>query len=662
MLKLLKPYLAVLLMMATLFFGAANTRAQAVVKVDPNQNWIGYMNVFLLPGNGGSFLFGNPYGIADLRGVFGTTNLTLSPCTNVWETADTSYVQGDGITPAVNMDANFYVQDDSLVNTNIVFIGSCASNTLTLNPEPLTGVSYTSTAFIKIFDAGYALIGSVTTNLIAGQSFSLSLNTTGATHAQYGFETEGPDANPTNTTLGNVVINVAAPSALVTVDPSQSWVGYMNVFELAANGGGYDYGSSWGLSDLRGLLTSSNLTLLPCTNVWTTTNTYYVKADGVTPNKSMDASIYVQNDNLANTNLLFIGTCLSNTLTANPEPLTGVTYTSVAFIKIFNSGYGLIGSALSPGLSAGQPFALSLNTTGAAHVQYGFETIGPDGNPSTAGGLGNVVLSAAVPPTPVVVITLTNAAPTPTHPQSSVLSLYNSSGVYTNKPVERWLASWSGASESAFTIPGTGRTVLKYSNLQYAGVEFYDTANGDNVGGTTDYSINTTPYDTFHVDVWTPNANQFGVQLVSLNPTVGPQVDFLPAGGAITNYGWVSLDIPLTSFTAVNPALVLSHLQQMLWIDNQGGGGFTSGTFYIDNVYFYKSSVIATPTLTTGLSGGNIQLQFPTHLGTTYDVQYKTNLTDAVWQTLQSVSGTGSAQTIPDPANQKSRFYRLYAH
>ena len=47
---------------------------------------------------------------------------------------------------------------------------------------------------------------------------------------------------------------------------------------------------------------------------------------------------------------------------------------------------------------------------------------------------------------------LTNAAPTPTRPQSAVLSMYNSSGVYTNHPVERWLASWSGAGESTFLI------------------------------------------------------------------------------------------------------------------------------------------------------------------------------------------------------------------
>jgi len=199
-------------------------------------------------------------------------------------------------------------------------------------------------------------------------------------------------------------------------------------------------------------------------------------------------------------------------------------------------------------------------------------------------------------------------------------------------------------------------------------VEFYNNdptlgAGGDNVGGPTNFSINASSYDTFHVDVWTPNANQFGVQLVSINPTQAGQVDFLPASGTITNFGWISLDIPISAFTSVNPNIDLTDLQQMLWINNQGGGGTTGGTFYIDNVYFYKSStVVVSPTITASLSGGSIHLAFPTQNGSNYDVQYKTNLTDAVWQTLSTAPGNGSTQSVPDPANQKSRFYRLYVH
>ena len=661
---------AFLLAIAAILFSNERVGAQVLLRVDPSQPWVGYMNVYPLGVSSGAPLFGFVDATANLRGVFGTNILTLSPCTNVWETTDTSYVQADGRTPAVNMDANFYVEDNTLDNTNVIFIGSCASNTLTLSPEPLTGVTYSSVAFIKIFDGGYNLLGSVTSNLIAGQSFNISMNTAGATHTQYGFETIGPDAAPTNNTLGNVVIAAIAPgqSATVTVDPSQAWQGFMNVFDLPVSAGGtgvYEFGSGWGVTALQAFLTSSNLALEPCTNVWNPADPYWVKADGVTPNKINDASMFVQNDNLVNTNLSFIGTCLSNTLTANPEPHTGINYTSVAFIKAFNTNFAVLNSVSSSTLAAGQTFAISLNTIGAAHVQYGFETIGPDASPTNT--LGSVVFKAAVPPTPGP--TLTNNAPTPNRPQSKVLSLYNSSGVYTNHPVERWLATWSGATESSYTIPATGRTVLKYSNLNYAGVEFYNNdptlgAGGDNVGGATNFAVNTTGYDTMHVDLWTPNANMFGIQLVSINPTEAAQVNFEPPGNTISNYTWVSLDIPLSSFATANPLTILTNLQQLLWIDNQNvTNGITTGAFYLDNIYFYNSSFVAPaqPKISASVSGGSIQLSFATQNGYNYTVQFKNHITDAVWTTLSTIPGNGSVQIVPDVSSQSSRFYRVSA-
>jgi hypothetical protein len=433
----------------------------------------------------------------------------------------------------------------------------------------------------------------------------------------------------------------------VYVDPSQTWVGFMNVFDLPSNGGAYEFGSAWGTAALPALFNGSLLTLSPNVNNYNASDPYWVNPDG-SGNKTCDASFYVQNDALAGTTITFSGYCQSNTLVS--------PYTSVAFIKDFNSGYGVNASA-SSAFTNGQAFSITLATTAGDHIQYGFETIGPDANPATVASLGIVLVSsnAVVPPPPA---SPTNNAPTPTRPANSVLCMYNSSGVYTNHPVEHWYANWSGASGLDYLIPQTGRTVKEYANLQFAGVEFYDTADGDNVGGATDYSIDASSYTTMHMDVWTPNANQLGIQLVSLNPTEAAQVDFLPASNTITNNGWVSLDIPLSRFTNVNNALVLSHLQQLLWIDNEGGGGITGGNFYIDNVYFYDNST----TITATLSGGTINLSFPTQNGLNYTVQYKTNLTDSTWQTLNTVSGTGSTKVVPETANPPHGFYRLYIH
>ncbi|HEY9509545.1 MAG TPA: hypothetical protein VIV82_06755 [Verrucomicrobiae bacterium] len=187
-------------------------------------------------------------------------------------------------------------------------------------------------------------------------------------------------------------------------------------------------------------------------------------------------------------------------------------------------------------------------------------------------------------PPPVVIDYPTNNAPVPTVPSDRVLSMYNSSGTYADHPGINWYAGWSGnpAGNGDFTITETGAIVKKYLGLGYAGVEFYNPN-----------QIDTTPYNTLHVDVWTPNADQFGVQLVSVAPDTQPgQVNFLPASGTITNNGWISLDIPLSEFADANGNLDMANVEQLLWIDNQAGGGYINGNFYIDNVYFYSNSVV----------------------------------------------------------------------
>jgi hypothetical protein len=251
--------------------------------------------------------------------------------------------------------------------------------------------------------------------------------------------------------------SVVVPPAPITVyvDPSQSWSGYMNVFDLPVDGGAYEFGSTWGTDALPAVFNGAVLTLSPNTNNYNPSDPYWVNPDG-SGNKTCDASMYVQNDNLAGQVVIFTGYCQANTVVS--------PYASTAFIKDFNSGYGLNGSISIP-LTNGQPFNFSLATAAGDHIQYGFETIGPVANPVTVASLGSVMVS-----------------------------------------------------------------------------------------------------------------------------------------------------------------------------------GNTS------------------PAITTSLSGGMVHMSFPTQTGLNYTIQYKTNLTDSVWQTLSTSIGNGSTQAVPDTANQKSRFYRVYVH
>ncbi len=180
---------------------------------------------------------------------------------------------------------------------------------------------------------------------------------------------------------------------------------------------------------------------------------------------------------------------------------------------------------------------------------------------------GSATMAIAVdPPIP---------APTPTHPQANVISLHNSSGTYTNVAIDSWHATW-GDGFSVLTdhsIPATTGLVKKYSGLIFAGVEFY-----------APHRIDASQMTGLHVDLWTPDANKFGIKLVSTTTSGARTV--VSGSTVITNNGWVSLDIPLSNFAGLD----LANLDQLLWLDNgeAGAGGDQAGTFFIDNVYLYS--------------------------------------------------------------------------
>jgi len=193
--------------------------------------------------------------------------------------------------------------------------------------------------------------------------------------------------------LTGAVSQVSAQTT-VSVDPAKTWIGYMNVFGLNPDGspnyGAYQFGSVWGTKDLRGYFDPAGkvaLTLTACTNVWNPTNSYWVNVDG-TPNKWMDASYYVQNDNLAGQTITFNGTCLTNTLAGQAN--------STAFIKVFQPDYSSSYNTTAPLVSGGS-FSLQLTANPGTHVQYGFETQGPDVSPTNLLASGLVTIAIGLP-------------------------------------------------------------------------------------------------------------------------------------------------------------------------------------------------------------------------------------------------------------------------
>lgn len=179
----------------------------------------------------------------------------------------------------------------------------------------------------------------------------------------------------------------------VSVDPSQTWIGYMNVFD-PNNGNAYQFGSSWATADLDAHFTGATLMLTPNDNIDRTDpiDAYWWAApnNGTTPGiKTMAASMYVQDTGFAGGLVTFTGDVLNNSL-ANG-------YTSVAFIDDFTTGYALVNTSQSSDLAAGV-FSISLNVNAGDILQYGFITTGLDARTAALPFLGAVDITAVPEP------------------------------------------------------------------------------------------------------------------------------------------------------------------------------------------------------------------------------------------------------------------------
>jgi hypothetical protein len=178
----------------------------------------------------------------------------------------------------------------------------------------------------------------------------------------------------------------AKAAVTVTVDPGGTWLGFMNVFATGGPGygmagaGGFVFPSGWGTADLKAAFSGPVLSLKANTigdpdPFWYTPS----GGPGAVGNKIMDASFYQEfTGPLAGEAVTFTGEVLGNTLSLGPVDAAGHGWTTVAFIKDFAPDYSSVVTSFVA-LPAGV-FSVSLNTINdpARHVQFGFQTIGPN--------------------------------------------------------------------------------------------------------------------------------------------------------------------------------------------------------------------------------------------------------------------------------------------
>jgi hypothetical protein len=195
---------------------------------------------------------------------------------------------------------------------------------------------------------------------------------------------------------------VAAPALYaqdtVTVDPTTLTFGYMNWSPVPTDAPGYggSGSSAWGLSALPATFSGSTLTLAPNVNTYAPGVNYWVNADGSGAN-IMDANVYSETSGTyVGVTLTFTFNVLANTLVA--------PYTSVAFIKDFASDYSSYTQAtvaLTPGVDS---VVFNTSANPGDHIQYGFETDGPDANPATVAALGSIVIAPVPEPSTIALI------------------------------------------------------------------------------------------------------------------------------------------------------------------------------------------------------------------------------------------------------------------
>jgi uncharacterized protein YjdB len=206
-------------------------------------------------------------------------------------------------------------------------------------------------------------------------------------------------------------------------------------------------------------------------------------------------------------------------------------------------------------------------------------TVSPDGL-ITALTAGTTTVTAtvggvAIPGSATFTVSAPLAVPTtiaagPTRAAGDVISLFTTA--YTNRAVETWRTSWS-AGATTLTDPfviGT-RNVKRYLLSNFVGIE-YGAANIAN-------AVNATTMTHIHIDVWSPNpATTFEVQVVNSAGAAPTAVGVYQAGTLATG-SWVSLDIPLSSFTGLTAK---DKLNQLLFVSG------APMVIYVDNIYFYR--------------------------------------------------------------------------
>jgi hypothetical protein len=164
----------------------------------------------------------------------------------------------------------------------------------------------------------------------------------------------------------------------------------------------------------------------------------------------------------------------------------------------------------------------------------------------------------------------TNNAPTPTHAQGDVISIYG--GSYTSVATNydpNWNQAGFGLVNPTYD-PGTGDLVLSYPVFTYQGTDITQ----QNASGM----------EFLHIDIWTSTATNVKVSPINSASGTGATeflVDVPLAAGQ-----WSSVDLPKSAFTNMT-------WDKVYQLKFDGQAGTSPSAIYLDNIYFWKPATAA---------------------------------------------------------------------
>jgi hypothetical protein len=385
--------------------------ATQYVILDPNLSWNGFETVFT---NGVVNTTPPPY-MSDYIGagpslplqasIDSSGTVTIAPDIRMDQSFPTDtliWADASGSSTGICKVVSTYYADSTAFASGdtIIFTGSLTTNGLAAPYKD------NAVVFIKDFDSSWGFRGITSVNLNTltnGQAFAVISTVGGAgDHIQWGVEWAAPPARQaTVANLGTALVSTnggTAPlpkSVNISIDHNQRWVGYQTTSITVPYSTGY---LDLAAGDEQG--TISNSDVVRCapdlradklahadTNVWLDASGLSDATNGLTA----DSVFYVDTGSLAGNGdtVIFSGQLLTNTLV---DPYAG---SMVAFIKDFDSGWGWYGqSTLNLNtLTNGEVFSVSKTISGGgAHIQYGFEWVGPPArtNPAASSYVGNL--------------------------------------------------------------------------------------------------------------------------------------------------------------------------------------------------------------------------------------------------------------------------------